>query len=132
MFRQVKNLGHRISEKGTETSAEKTEVSCNFKTPTSAKQIKQFLGLTGYFRDFIEGYSEISTPLTALLRKNVSFEWIAKCENAFQTLKQKLIWSPILAFPDYNLPFELHTGARTKALGYVLMQKHPDETTRVI
>ena len=83
MFRQVKYLGYRISEKGTKPSVEKTEVVCNFKTPTSLREIKQSLGITGFFRDFIEGYSEISTPLTALLRKNIIFEWTTECENAF-------------------------------------------------
>ena len=90
------------------------------------------MGLTGYFRDFIQGYSEISTPLTALLCKNVTFEWTKDCEDAFQTLKDRLVTAPILAFPDYSLPFELHTDASTKALGYVLLQKYPDDTTRVI
>ena len=99
-----------------------------FKTPSNAKEIKQFLGLTGYFRDFIQGYSEISTPLTSLLCKNVTFEWTKECEDAFQTL----VTAPILAFPDYNLPFELQTDASTKALGYVLLQKYPDGSTRVI
>ena len=61
----------------------------------------------------------------------MTFEWTTECENAFQTLKQKLVTSPILAFIDYSLPFELHTDASTKGLGYILMQKYPDETTRV-
>ena len=54
------------------------------------------------------------------------------CEESFRLLKQRLISSPILAFPDYNLPFELHTDASGRALGYILMQRYPDDTTRVI
>ena len=122
MFREVKYLGYKILEKGTEPLTEKTHVVRTFKTSSNAKEIKQFLGSTGYFRDFIPRYSEISTPLTALLCKNVTFEWTAKCKGAFQMLKQKLITAPVLAFPGYNLPFKLHTDDSTKALGYVLME----------
>ena len=75
MFRRVKYLGNRISEKGTEPSTEKTKAVRNFKTPGCAREDKQFLGITGYFRDFIEGYYDISPLLTTLLRKTVTFEW---------------------------------------------------------
>ena len=132
MFKQLTYLGYKISEKGREPLDEKTEAVKSFESPKNTKQIKQFLGLTGYFRDFIEGYSDISTPLTALLKKNTPFKWTQECEDAFQLLKEKLISSPVLAFPDFNLPFELHTDASTKALGYILRQRYRDGSTRVI
>ena len=75
LFRQVKYLGYKISEKGTEASDEKTEVVRKFDSPKNTKQIKQFLGLTGYFRDFIKGYADLVTPMTDPLRKNISFVW---------------------------------------------------------
>ena len=103
-----------------------------FESPKNTIEIKQFLGLTGYFRDFIKGYAEAATPMTELLKKDTPFIWSKDCEESFQLLKRNLISSPILAFPDYNLPFELHTDASGQALGYILMQRYPDNTTRVI
>ena len=75
MLREVKYLGYTISEKGTEPSVEKTEVVRKFQSPKNAKEIKQLLGLTGYFRDFIEGYLKLLTPLTNLLKKNIPYNW---------------------------------------------------------
>ena len=69
---------------------------------------------------------------TYYLKKNVPFNWTEECESPFLTLKEKLITSPILAFPDYNMSFELHTDASTKALGYIFMRKYPDGSTIVI
>ena len=103
-----------------------------FEPPKNAKGVRQFLGLTGFFRRFIKDYAQIATPLNNLLKKETVFVWFEDCEKAFQTLKKKLVTSPILAFPNFKSPFELHTDASGTAIGSVLMQKQGDGTTRVI
>ena len=100
MHRQVKYLGYKISQQGTEPSDDKVEVVKKFESPKNTTEIKQFLGLTGYFRDFIKGYAEAATPMTELLKKDTPFVWTKECEESFQLLKQRLISIPILAFPD--------------------------------
>ncbi|GJU90174.1 putative reverse transcriptase domain-containing protein [Tanacetum coccineum] len=90
------------------------------KTPT---EIRQFLGLAGYYRRFIEGFSKIAKPMTKLTQKKVKFEWGDKQEAAFQLLKQKLCSAPILALPEGSEDFIVYCDASKKGLGAVLMQR---------
>ncbi|GJW56420.1 putative reverse transcriptase domain-containing protein [Tanacetum coccineum] len=90
------------------------------KTPT---EIRQFLGLAGYYRRFIEGFSKIAKPMTKLTQKKVKFEWGDKQEAAFQLLKQKLCSAPILALPEGSEDFIVYCDALIKGLGAVLMQR---------
>ncbi|GKE10805.1 putative reverse transcriptase domain-containing protein, partial [Tanacetum coccineum] len=90
------------------------------KTPT---EIRQFLGLAGYYRRFIEGFSKITRPMTKLTQKSVKFEWGEKTEAAFQLLKQKLCSAPILALPEGSENFVVYCDASHKRLGAVLMQR---------
>ncbi|GJS35251.1 putative reverse transcriptase domain-containing protein [Tanacetum coccineum] len=90
------------------------------KTPT---KIRQFLGLVGYYRRFIEGFSKIARPMTNLSQKSVKFDWGEKAEAAFQLLKQKLYSASILAFPEGSKNFVVYCDASHKGLGAVLMQK---------
>ncbi|GKG43822.1 putative reverse transcriptase domain-containing protein, partial [Tanacetum coccineum] len=90
------------------------------KTPT---EIRQFLGLAGYYRRFIEGFSKIAKPMTKVTQKKVKFEWGDKQEAAFQLLKQKLCSAPILALPEGNEDFIAYCDASKKGLGAVLMQR---------
>ncbi|GJR07931.1 putative reverse transcriptase domain-containing protein [Tanacetum coccineum] len=90
------------------------------KTPT---EIRQFLGLAGYYRRFIEGFSKIAKPMTKLTQKKVKFEWGDKQEAAFQLLKQKLCTAPILALPEGSEDFIVYCDASKKGLGAVLMQR---------
>nr|GFA18881.1 hypothetical protein [Tanacetum cinerariifolium] len=82
-----------------------------------------FLGLAGYYRRFIEGFSKIAKPMTKLTQKKVKFEWGDKQEAAFQLLKQKLCSAPILALPEGSEYFIIYCDASNKGLGAVLMQK---------
>ncbi|GJR10039.1 putative reverse transcriptase domain-containing protein [Tanacetum coccineum] len=91
----------------------------SLKTPT---EIRQFLGLAGYYRRFIEGFSKIAKPMTKLTQKKVAFEWGDKQEAAFQTLKNKLCSAPILALPQGAENFIVYCDASHKGLGAVLMQ----------
>ncbi|GJZ59132.1 putative reverse transcriptase domain-containing protein [Tanacetum coccineum] len=90
------------------------------KTPT---EIRQFLGLVGYYRRFIEGFSKIAKPMTKLTQKGIKFDWGEKEENAFQLIKQKLCSAPILALPEGSEDFMVYCDASHKGLGAVLMQR---------
>ncbi|GJX37044.1 putative reverse transcriptase domain-containing protein [Tanacetum coccineum] len=92
---------------------------CSPKTPM---EIRQFLGLAGYYRRFIKGFSKIAKPMTKLTQKKVAFEWGDKQEAAFQTLKNKLCSAPILALPQGAENFIVYCDASHKGLGAVLMQ----------
>ncbi|GJR03565.1 putative reverse transcriptase domain-containing protein [Tanacetum coccineum] len=93
------------------------------RVPKSPTEIRQFLGLAGYYRRFIEGFSKIAKPMTKLTQKKVKFEWGDKQEAAFQLLKQKLCSAPILALPEGSEDFIAYCDASKKGLGAVLMQR---------
>nr|GEX40676.1 hypothetical protein [Tanacetum cinerariifolium] len=92
-------------------------------SPKSPTEIRQFLGLAGYYRRFIEGFSKIVKPMTKLTQKKVKFEWGDKQEAAFQLLKKKLCSAPILALPEGCGEFIVYCDASNKGLGAVLMQR---------
>ncbi|GKG14534.1 putative reverse transcriptase domain-containing protein, partial [Tanacetum coccineum] len=86
-------------------------------------EIRQFLGLPGYYRRFIEGFSKISKSMTKLTQKGIKFDWGEKEENAFQLIKHKLCSAPILALPEGSEDFMVYCDASHKGLGAVLMQR---------
>ncbi|GJR41768.1 putative reverse transcriptase domain-containing protein [Tanacetum coccineum] len=92
-------------------------------SPTTPSEIRQFLGLAGYYRRFIEGFSKIAKPMTELTQKNQKFDWGEEQEEAFQLLKQKLCVAPILALPEGSNDFVVYCDASIKGLGTVLMQR---------
>jgi hypothetical protein len=85
-------------------------------------EIRSFLGLTGYYRRFIEGFSKLSGPLTALTRKNARFVWTDECKQSFQELKRRLVTAPVLALPMESGNFVVYSDASKKGLGCILMQ----------
>ena len=101
---------------------EKVSAVKNFHFPTNTREIKQYLGLCGYYRKFIPNFSSIAKPLTELLKKNVPFEWNQKTEDAFVSLKEILTTEPLLQYPDFSKPFVLTTDASSEALGAILSQ----------
>ena len=119
---RIKFLGHFVSERGIEPMDEKCEAVRNFPTPTKAKEVKSFLGLAGYYRRFIKDFSKISGPLIELTKQDVTFNWTEACEEAFSTLKSRLMSSPILAYPNYNEPYILQTDASGESIGMILAQ----------
>ncbi|TYK08793.1 retrotransposon protein, putative, Ty3-gypsy subclass [Cucumis melo var. makuwa] len=102
---------------------QKTEAEDKWERPTSVTEIRSFLGLAGYYRRFVEGFSKLALPLTNLTRKNVKFEWIDACEWSFQELKKRLVTAPVLTILTPGIEFEIYCGASHQGLGYVLMQK---------
>ena len=108
---QVTYLGHCINQHGVLPDPAKVEAVKNITSPTNLKQLQSFLGLTGYYRRFIPQYATIAQPLTKLTSKECcnKFEWSAKCQMAFQTLKNLLCSAPILWYPDFHREFVLQT-----------------------
>lgn len=123
---KVSYLGHIISANGVATDESKIETIKLWPRPTSLKELRGFLGITGYYRKFIRHYAVISQPLTALLRKGVLFIWTDATEVAFQTLKNALVTAPVLALPNFALQFSVETDACDVGVGTVLSQQgHP-------
>ena len=86
-------------------------------------EIRSFLGLAGYYRKFVEGFSSIAKPMTQLLKKDKQFEWTHKCEDSFQELKKRLTTAPILIMPYVTKSFDVYYDASRLGLGCVLMQE---------
>ncbi|GJS32824.1 reverse transcriptase domain-containing protein [Tanacetum coccineum] len=120
---KVQFLGHVIDSKGIHVDPAKIESVKDWTSPKTPTEIRQFLGLAGYYRRFIEGFSKIAKPMTKLTQKKVKFEWGDKQEAAFQLLKQKLCSAPILALPEGSEDFITYCDASKKGLGAVLMQR---------
>jgi hypothetical protein len=94
----------------------------NRKPPTTVRQIRNFLGLAGYYGRFIPNFSRIAKPITELQKKEAKFVWSQKCEDAFHALRQHLTTAPVLAQPDKSKPFDVYCDASGTGLGCVLMQ----------
>ncbi|GKE91864.1 putative reverse transcriptase domain-containing protein, partial [Tanacetum coccineum] len=120
---KVQFLSHVINSKGSHVDPAKIESIKDWASPKSPTEIRQFLGLVGYYRRFIEGLSKIAKPMTKLTQKKVKFVWSDKQEAAFQLLKQKLCSAPILALPEGSEDFIAYYDASKKGLGAVLMQR---------
>ncbi|GJQ97600.1 putative reverse transcriptase domain-containing protein [Tanacetum coccineum] len=108
---KVQFLGHVIDNKGIHVDPAKIESVKDWASPKTPTEIRQFLGLAGYYRRFIEGFSKIAKPMTKLTQKKVKFEWGDKQEAAFQLLKQKLCSAPILALPEGSKDFIVYCDA---------------------
>ena len=100
----------------------KVEAVTEWKAPKSVTEIRSFLGLAGYYRRFIEGFSKIARPMTQLLKKEKKFVWSEQCQESFEQLKEKLTSSPILVLPDIWKDFVIYCDASRQGLGGVLMQ----------
>ncbi|GJU38438.1 putative reverse transcriptase domain-containing protein, partial [Tanacetum coccineum] len=119
----VQFLGHVIDSQGIHVDPAKIESIKDWESPKTPTEIRQFLGLAGYYRRFIEGFSKIAKSMTKLTQKGVKFDWGDKQEAAFQLLKQKLCSAPILALPEGSEDFVVYCDASHKGLGVVLMQR---------
>ncbi|GJR45408.1 putative reverse transcriptase domain-containing protein [Tanacetum coccineum] len=119
----VQFLGHVIDSNGVHVDPAKIEAIKNWAAPTTPTEVRQFLGLAGYYRRFIKEFSLISKPLTKLTQKNKPYVWGDDEEEAFQTLKLKLCSAPILSLPEGNEDFVVYCDASLKGFGAVLMQR---------
>ena len=142
---RLQYLGHVVSAYGVETDPEKTEALRTWPVPKNTKELHTFLGVTGYYRRFVKDYAKITRPLQRLMvghghtgkrRKKgmkggnkkpteaAPWIWTEECQEAFNAVIERLTNPPVLAYPDYSLPFILHTDASLHGLGAALYQEH--------
>jgi hypothetical protein len=119
---KISFLRHILTAEGVAVDPGKVETVSNWQQPTNVSEIKSFLGLVGYYRRFIEGFSKIARPMTELLKKEKKFNWTESCEKSFQELKKRLTTAPALTLPDIQRDFVVYCDASRQGLGCVLMQ----------
>ena len=121
---EIHYLGHLISPEGISPLPNKLDSIKHMPVPNSAKEIKQFLGLTGYYRKFVPRFADISRPLTTLTKKDAKFEWTSACQRSFELLKEALCGEPVLKYADTSKPYTLYTDASKYGWAGVLIQPH--------
>lgn len=120
---EVEYLGHVMSRHGVAVDPQKVSVT-DWPIPKNVKGVRGFLGLTGYYRKFIVNYGIIAKPLTKLTKERI--QWNSNALAAFETLKKTVTTAPVLALPNFQIPFEVECDASGKGVGAVLMQqRHP-------
>ena len=119
---EVSFLGHIVSSDGVKPDPSKVSAVKDYPRPSNVTELRSFLGLVSYYRKFIPDFAKKSNPLTNLLKKQQPFNWDDNVENAFVLLKDSLVKSPILCYPDFTKPFTLLCDASGIGLGIVLTQ----------
>lgn len=127
--RKIEHLGHEIDNGVIRPTPDKIVAVTNFPEPSSFKEVQQFLGLTGYFRKFVEGYSIIAKPLTDLLRKETVFVFGPSEREAVVKLKEALCGKPALKLYSPSALTELHTDASKIGYGAILLQKSANDSS---
>lgn len=126
---QCSYLGHVVGSGVVRPELDKVRAIQEFPIPVTKKDVRAFLGISGYYRKFIPNYSAIATPLTNLTKKKAPSNviWTETCEEAFKQLKHALSSEPILNTPDFNKLFILQTDASEYGVGAVLSQRGDDD-----
>ena len=121
-LKEVSFLGHIVSAEGIRVDPVRIEAIVYWKPPRNVTEVRSFLGLAGYYRRFVQGFSVIASSLTRLLRKGVKFEWDDKCQSSFERLKEILVEAPVLIQPTSGRDYTVYSDASRIGLGCVLMQ----------
>ena len=111
-----------VSEQGVAVDPAKIKAVMKWELPKNVTEVRSFLGLAGYYRRFVEGFSKLAMPMTRLTKKGEKFLWTPECEIVFHTLKEKLTTAPVLIIPNSGEEYEVYTDASLRGLGCVLMQ----------
>jgi hypothetical protein len=120
---EISFLGYVITDGGITVDLGKVRDVLKWEPPTIVSKIRSFLGLAGYYRRFIEGFSKIVKPLTSLLEKEKMFIWSEACQNSFDELRKRLTTTPVWVMPDIHKSFDIYCDASKQGLGCVLMQE---------
>eukprot|EP00253_Pinus_taeda_P029666 PITA_29666 len=120
---QIQYLGHIITKEGIAVDPEKIKTIMDWPTPKDVADIRSFMGLAGYYRRFVEGFSRVAYPITSLKKKGKAFRWTADCQRSFEQLKHLLTTAPVLCVADPEKEYVVCTDARKEGVGGVLMQE---------
>ena len=120
-------MGHIISESGVKVDQEKVRAVERMKEPSSLKDVRAFLGLVGYYGNFIPDIRKTAESLYSLLNKSNKFEWATECKNAVTDLKKRLLDAPVLGYPYDKYPYALTTNASLTGNGAIHTQKQGTE-----
>ena len=122
--KEIQHLGYILSTTGMRPLPSKTHAIQHMNPPTMPKQVRAFLGLVGYYRKFIKGFTKRAKPLTLLTRQQVKFEWTPDHQAAFVHLKNAIVQAPILHYPNPNKTYIMYMDASDDACGAQLSQEH--------
>ena len=122
--KEIQYLGHILSATGIGPLPAKTHAIQNMKPPTTPKHVKAFLGLVGYYRKFIKGFTNIAKPLTLLTRQQVKFDWTPAHHAAFLHLKEAIVQAPILHYPNPTKKYIVYTDTSDDTCRAQLSQEH--------
>ena len=126
-YEEIDYVGYHISSDGLSPIYDNVKDILAFPAPTNLKELERFLGMAGYYREFLPRMAELAEPLNRLRKKGQPFSWTSECESSFQELKKCLASPPVLAFPDWKSPFYIEADACDHSVGGVLSQR--DEAT---
>ena len=133
LFREeVQFLGHLVSREGVRADPANVERVATWPTPTTKREVQQFLGFASYYCRFIKDFAGIAKLLHLLTEEGDTFRWTDKCERAFEKLRHLLTTTPLLGYPDFDHPFILDTDANAVGIGAVLSQIDNTGQERVV
>jgi hypothetical protein len=118
--RSIVFLGHVVSHEGTRPDPSKVDAVVHFPVPKTVTDVRSFLGLTGYYRNYVKGYAQMAVPLFELTKKEVAFVWDRGCQSSFEALKGVLVAAPILVRPNFGKLFCLDVVWSLKGVGAIL------------
>ena len=121
-LKEVSFLCHIMSAEGIRVNPAKIEAIVSWKPPRNVTEVRSFLGLAGYYRRFVKGFSVVASTLSKLLRKGVKFKWDDNCQLSFERLKKILVEAPVLTQPTPGREYAIYSDASKVGLGCVLMQ----------
>lgn len=128
---ELKYLGYVVNSSGLLVDPDKVDAILRIPSPRNVRDVRHILGLASWYRRFIPNFSTVAAPITALTQKNKQFFWTTECEQALTCIKECLISAPVLACPNFDLPFTVQTDASDYGLGAILSQVQ-DGAERVI
>ena len=122
--KKIQYLGHILSATGIQPLPSKTHTIQHMNPPTTPKQVRAILGLVGYYRKFIKGFTKIAKPITLLTRQQVKFDWTPEHQETFIHLKEAIVQACIPHYPNPNKPYIIYTDASDNTCGAQLSQEH--------